>query len=54
MKDVYKLLCCFLGTPPENFEWEYYDSSNKYNKSKKISPLNFYKECVPFNFKDYV
>ncbi len=54
MKDVYKLLCCFLGTPPKIFEWEYYDSSNKYNKSKKISPLNFYKECVPFDFKDYV
>ena len=54
MEEVYKLLCCFLGTPPKNFEWEYYDNDKKYHKLKATTPLDFYKEYVPFNFKDYV
>ena len=54
MKNVYNLLCKFLGTPPKEFEWEYYDKNNKYHKLKKITPMNFYKNHVDFNFKDYV
>ena len=54
MGNVYKLLCKFLGTPPKEFEWEYYDKNNKYHKLKKTTPLNFYKDYVDFKFKDYV
>lgn len=54
MKDIYKILCYFLGTPPDQFNWEYYDKENKYHKLENLQPLTFYQQHVPFNFKDYV
>ena len=54
MDEVYKILCYFLGQPPTNFDWEYVDKSKNYKKISNLTPLNFYKEHVPFNFNDYV
>ena len=54
MKTVYKLLCKFLGSPPNSFEWEYYDKDNQYHQLKTTTPLQFYKQYVDFNFTDYV
>jgi len=54
MEEVYGLLCLFLGKPPTNFDWEFYDKKKKYHKFTNLTPLAFYKEHVPFNFDDYV
>ena len=54
MKEVYKLLCYFLGKPPSHFDWEYKDKDNNYHKISNITPLSFYQHQVPFDFNDYV
>merc|ERR1711871_1678889 len=43
-----------MGTPPNEFEWEYLDSKNNYVKKGKMTPLEFYKNMVPFKFDEYV
>lgn len=54
MNEVYRILCYFLGKPPSNFDWEYVDKSNKYNKLTNLTPLSFYQNNIPFKFNDYV
>jgi len=54
IEEVYKVLCYFLGQPPTNFDWEYMDKSKNYKKLNNLTPLNFYKEHVPFNLDDYI
>lgn len=48
MKDVHRMLCLFLGTPPgpnDKFTWEWVDKDKKYG-SLETTPLEFYKEIV--------
>ena len=54
IEEVYKILCLFLGEPPKYFSWEYSDKDKKYNKISETTPLDFYKNTVPFDFNDYV
>lgn len=55
---IYKILCFFLGKPPTDFTWEYYNNDDKYNKHPNLTPSKFYKKFVKkgckFNPKDYV
>lgn len=54
MSDIYNMLCCFLGNPPEKFDFEYRDKDNKYNIIQSITPVEFYKSCVGADIRDYV
>ena len=54
MKEVYGILCKFLGSPPTNFNWEFIDKDKKYNFIKNLTPITFYKEHCNFNVDDYV
>ena len=56
MKVVYRIVSICLGTPPDQFVWEYYDKSKKYHKLGPISPLEFYEAHVKpvFNMEDKV
>ena len=69
VKEAYNILCKFLGTPPEIFDWIYEpyklsDSTKESKESKEsnippviiknLTPLSFYKEYVDFNCDDYV
>ena len=47
MKDYYHLLMKFIGTPPTNFDWEYYDNDehSKYHNIQGLCPLTFY-HCI--------
>lgn len=58
---IYTILVMFLGEPPKNFVWKYYSQSKKYCKGTKkqkklprLTPLEFYKEYVPFNVNDKI
>lgn len=52
--EVYKLLCKFLGTPPARVKWEYVDKDDKYHLIGSDNPLDFYRDHVNFDFKDYI
>jgi bleomycin hydrolase len=56
MKEIYKIMTVFLGTPPkpdEEFIWEYYDKDKKYHKVVS-TPLQFYKDYVDFDYENAV
>jgi bleomycin hydrolase len=54
LKNVYKILVMNYTAPPENFVWRYEDKEGKINESRKYTPLEFYRETVEQNLKNYV
>jgi bleomycin hydrolase len=57
--DCYKILVLFLGEPPSKITWEYYETNStskllKANKIADITPLDFYKNYVPYKAKDKI
>ena len=43
---VHRIVTVCLGSPPEQFTFEYYDSSKQYQKIGPISPVDFYQQIV--------
>ena len=54
MSTIYKLLCEFIGKPPEKFDWQVRDKKKKFISYKNISPVDFYKKMVPFDLNEKV
>jgi bleomycin hydrolase len=54
LKEIYMMLVKFLGTPPKEFNWEFYDKDGKFNSINNLTPQKFYKECVDFDVDNYV
>ena len=54
MSTIFKLLCEFIGKPPEKFDWQTRDKKKKFISHKNITPIDFYKKMVPFNLNDKV
>ena len=52
LEEVYRLLVIFLGEPPKDIVWEFYN--NKKYKKIETTPLQFYKKYVPFHVDDMV
>lgn len=51
IQHIHKLLCTFLGTPPnptDKFTWEYVDKDKKYH-ALETTPLDFYKDVVKYD-----
>ncbi len=55
LKDIYKILCINLGTPPNEFTWRYKDKNGKISEAKKYTPKSFMKATAgELNFSDFV
>lgn len=54
LMEVYNLLATSLGTPPQEFNFEYRDSENNYFHKSGLTPQNFYKEFVGVDLTEYV
>ncbi|EGD80166.1 bleomycin hydrolase [Salpingoeca rosetta] len=50
---VYRVLAIHLGTPPTTFDWCYTDTDKKFHRISNLTPLQFYREYVPFKVEDY-
>lgn len=51
IQHIHKLLCTFLGTPPnptDKFTWEYVDKDKKYH-ALETTPLDFYKDVAKYD-----
>ena len=53
LEEVYRLLVIFLGEPPKDIVWEYYNNKKIYKKIE-TTPLQFYKKYVPFCVDDMI
>ncbi|MDZ7859084.1 MAG: C1 family peptidase [Candidatus Krumholzibacteriota bacterium] len=52
--DIYKLLVYHLGEPPAEFTWRYKDEDGNISDLKKYTPLEFFRETIDVDLKDYV
>ena len=46
LEEFYRMLCIHLGTPPQDFYWEWRDKDDKFHRRGKITPLDFYGEYI--------
>ena len=53
LTEIYRILVISLGHPPKEFTWRYVDKDKKLI-SKTYTPMQFYKEVVKVNLRDYV
>ena len=52
---VYRIIADNLGTPPKSFDWEYKtNQKGKVKKVRDLTPMEFYKDFVPYKVKDKV
>lgn len=52
---IYRILAVCLGTPPKDFVWRYTTKGKKtFVKHKRMTPLEFAKEMVPFDITNRV
>jgi len=54
MKDIWRVLCIHLGTPPESFDWQWRDKDKEFHRRGKITPQEFAEEFVDIDWEDYV
>ena len=54
METIYKMLCDFIGRPPEIFDWAARDKKNKFIKHENITPIKFYKDFVSTKLKNKI
>lgn len=54
LKDVFRILCIHLGTPPDAFTWQWRSKDGTYNRRPGITPKEFLAEFVDIKLEDYV
>ena len=54
MKDIWRVLCIHLGTPPESFDWQWRDKDKEFHRRGKITPQELAEEFVDIDWEDYV
>ncbi|WP_206922240.1 aminopeptidase C [Alicyclobacillus suci] len=54
MGEFYRLLCYFLGTPPDTFDFEYRDKDNTFHRDLGLTPQEFFAKYAGIQLKDYV
>jgi bleomycin hydrolase len=54
LEEFYRMLCINLGTPPQNFYWEWRDKDNVFHRRGNMTPLNFFDEYVGVDLEGMV
>lgn len=54
LQEVYNFLAISLGTPPEEFDFEYRDEEKNYHIDQCMTPQSFYKKYVDVDLDEYV
>lgn len=53
LKKAYSLLTSCYGIPPTSFDFEYYDSDNKYHCEKGYTPISFFEQNIGNMIDEY-
>lgn len=51
---VYRILTIHLGTPPEKFDWQWYDKKRKFHRDGVMTPQSFAKKYLSIPPDEYV
>ena len=54
MKDIWRVLCIHLGTPPEKFDWQWRDKDKEFHRKGTMTPLEFVDEYVEVDWEEYI
>lgn len=54
IKTIHQLLVLFLGPPPAEFDWEFYDKDKKFHSIKGLTPKQFYREIIGYDATESV
>ena len=54
MKEIWRVLCIHLGTPPEKFDWQWRDKDNEFHRKGIMTPLEFVDEYVEVDWEEYI
>ena len=54
VEDIWKILCIHLGTPPEEFDWQWEDKDGEFHRKGSMTPQEFASEYVDMDWEDYV
>lgn len=54
IKTIHQLMVLFLGPPPTEFDWEFYDKDKKFHSFKGLTPKKFYSEIIGYDAKQSV
>ena len=54
LADVWRILCIHLGTPPEEFDWQWEDKDGEFHRRGVITPQEFAAEYIEMDWEDYV
>jgi bleomycin hydrolase len=51
---IYKILCIHLGTPPDNFLWQWKDKDGQFQRAGQLTPKQFAEKYLTTAIDDYV
>ena len=54
LREIYRMLCICLGTPPTRFTFEARDKEGKFIRDRDITPQEFFQKYVGMELGDYV
>tara|TARA_Y100000588_G_scaffold262433_2_gene277080 strand:- start:556 stop:1962 length:1407 start_codon:yes stop_codon:yes gene_type:complete len=54
LEDIFRILSIHLGTPPEQFDWQWTDQDGVFQRDGELVPQAFAKKYVNIPFDDYV
>ena len=54
MKEIWRVLCIHLGTPPEKFDWQWRDKDKEFHRKGTMTPLEFVDEYVEVDWEEYI
>ncbi|AMV64842.1 Aminopeptidase C [Pediococcus damnosus] len=52
--EVYQMTAIAVGTPPEKFDFEYWDDKKNYHRDADLTPKAFYDKYIGVDLDDYV
>lgn len=52
MQEIYHILSLHLGSPPQEFTWEFRDSKKAFHRHAQLTPHTFNEKIVKFDFDD--
>jgi bleomycin hydrolase len=54
LREVHRILSIHLGTPPEQFAWQWRDKENVFHRTEQVTPQQFAAQFVDLPLDDYV
>jgi len=54
LNEIYRMLCLFLGEPPERFDFEYRDKNKNFFRDAGLTPKQFYDRYIGVDLSEYV